>query len=55
MEQVVGDHAQNGQLTGISEHERIKAKEIRDDIIKFNSWHALDMKRIQEKMYSLIK
>lgn len=56
MEQVVGNHAENnGPLTGISEHERIKIKEIRDDIIKFNSWHALDMKRIQEKMYSLIK
>lgn len=55
MEQIIIDHAQNGPLAGITELESIKIKEIRGVIVDFNSWRALDMKRIQAKMYCLIK
>ena len=55
MENIIKRHLSDGALNGMCDSERQAAKKIKDDIIDAKSWLSVDMKRVMEKTFDLLK
>lgn len=55
MDEIIKKHLSDSALNGICDSEKQGVEKIKDDIIEAKSWLSVDIKRVMEKTFDLLK